>query len=69
MATRTPYFFWVYRDAQRQYRWRYYAPNNRILADSGEGYHNLGDCLSAIAAIKTTAANASIEYHESAKAA
>lgn len=64
-----PYFFFVYRDTRREYRWRYYAPNNRIIADSAEGYVNLSDCLAAIGLVKTTSASASIAYHESAKAA
>jgi uncharacterized protein YegP (UPF0339 family) len=69
MAPRTPYFFFVYRDVAKEYRWRFYAPNNRILADSGEGYKNLGDCLAAITLVKMHSPDAGTEYHESAKAA
>jgi uncharacterized protein YegP (UPF0339 family) len=69
MASRTPYFFFVYRDAKREYRWRYYAPNNRIIAESGEGYVNLGDCLAAISLVKVHSPTASVVYHDSAKAA
>ena len=28
----------VYQDEAGEYRWRRIAPNNRIIADSGEGY-------------------------------
>ena len=28
----------VYRDERREWRWRLLATNNRIIADSGEGY-------------------------------
>ncbi len=42
----------VYVDTNRQYRWRLVAGNNRIIANSGEGYYNKADCLSAIALVK-----------------
>ena len=32
------YRFEIYRDAKGEYRWRFVAPNGRIMADSGEGY-------------------------------
>lgn len=31
-----------------QWRWRLRAANHRILANSGEAYHNRVDCLGAI---------------------
>jgi uncharacterized protein YegP (UPF0339 family) len=42
----------VYKDAGGQWRWRLLAANNRIVADSGEGYHNKQNCLTAIELIK-----------------
>ena len=42
----------VYRDASDEWRWQLRAGNNRIIADSGEGYHNKQDCLHAIALVK-----------------
>ena len=42
----------VYRDANYQWRWRLMAANNRIIANSGEGYHNQSDCLHAINLVK-----------------
>ncbi len=36
-----------YTDAKGEHRWRYVARNGRTLADSGEGYEHLGDCLAA----------------------
>lgn len=52
-ATRPPTStFLKYRDTQRQYRWRLIANNGRIIADSGEGYHNESDCDYAIALVK-----------------
>jgi uncharacterized protein YegP (UPF0339 family) len=44
----------VYKDATGQWRWRLVAANNRIVADSGESYHNKQDCLSAIELIKNS---------------
>jgi uncharacterized protein YegP (UPF0339 family) len=41
-------WFYVYRDANGQYRWRLIAGNRKRIANSGEGYHNLADCLHAI---------------------
>jgi uncharacterized protein YegP (UPF0339 family) len=37
-----------YVDSQRQWRWRIFAANGRILADSGEGYRNEADCNHAV---------------------
>lgn len=39
----------------RQWRWRLYAANNRIIANSGESYFNRQDCLHAIAMVKDSA--------------
>jgi uncharacterized protein YegP (UPF0339 family) len=44
--------YYVYRDHLNQWRWRLTAANNRIIANSGEGYHNKADCLSAITLVK-----------------
>lgn len=42
----------VYEDASGEWRWQLRAANNRLIADSGEGYHNKQDCLHAIALVK-----------------
>ncbi len=44
--------FEIYRDKAEEYRWRLVAANGKVLADSGEGYKNEGDCLSAIQAVR-----------------
>lgn len=36
--------FTFYRDASNNHRWRLLATNNRVIADSGEGYSTLLDC-------------------------
>lgn len=43
-----------YQDAKGEWRWRLKASNGRILADSGEGYNNLSDCLENIDRIKNS---------------
>lgn len=40
--------FECYQDADGLWRWRLYAANNRILADSGEGYLRERDVKRAI---------------------
>jgi hypothetical protein len=42
----------IYRDTANQWRWRLVAANNRIVANSGEGYWNKSDCLSAVGLVK-----------------
>lgn len=32
-----------FRDEADQWRWRYVRTNGRVIASSGEGYHNIGD--------------------------
>ena len=44
--------FELYRDATREYRWRFTASNGRVLADSGEGYKKRSACITAIERLK-----------------
>jgi uncharacterized protein YegP (UPF0339 family) len=44
--------YWVFQDASGEWRWQLRAGNNRIIADSGEGYHNRQDCLHGIELVK-----------------
>jgi uncharacterized protein len=44
--------YYVYKDTHAQWRWRLVAANNRIIANSGEGYWNKADCLAAIDLVK-----------------
>ena len=46
--------YYVYKDVSGSWRWRLRAGNNRIIADSGEGYWNKQDCLHAIALVKSS---------------
>ena len=55
------YRFEVYLDKKGEWRWRLVAPNNRIIANSGEGYKWKVDCLDAIKLIKKHARCAEIK--------
>lgn len=44
--------FRVYEDAAGEWRWRLVAGNERVIADSGEGYRDKRDCLHAIELVK-----------------
>jgi uncharacterized protein len=44
--------FVVYQDLAHQWRWRLIAANNRIIADSAEGYWNKADCLHGVQLVK-----------------
>lgn len=52
------YEFFRYTDAAGEWRWRFKAPNGKIMADSGEGYETLAGCNNAIDVIKREAAGA-----------
>jgi uncharacterized protein YegP (UPF0339 family) len=44
--------FRVYEDAAGEWRWRLVAGNERITAESGEGYRDRRDCLHGIELVK-----------------
>ncbi len=44
--------FRVYQDNGGYWRWRLFAGNNRIVADSGEGYVHKQDCLYGISLVQ-----------------
>jgi uncharacterized protein YegP (UPF0339 family) len=47
--------FYIYRDAQNQWRWYLLAANNvDKIADSAEGYRNKQDCLHGIGLVMDT---------------
>jgi uncharacterized protein YegP (UPF0339 family) len=45
----------IYKDTAGYYRWRYKASNGKIIADSGESYHNKADCQHGINIMKASA--------------
>jgi uncharacterized protein YegP (UPF0339 family) len=44
-----------YTDKAGEHRWRLASGNNRVIADSGEGYHNQQDCVDAFLLVTGTA--------------
>lgn len=44
--------YYIFKDVKGLWRWHLVAANNRIIADSGESYHNKADCLAAINLVK-----------------
>lgn len=44
--------YYIYKDSEGYWRWKLLAANNRNIANSGEGYFNKADCLSAIKLVK-----------------
>lgn len=44
----TQYVFRTYRDRKKEYRWAFYAPNGRKIANSGEGYKRKSTMLNSI---------------------
>ena len=53
--------FQVYKDDLGEYRWRLRAENNKIIADSAEGYHNKEDCMHGIHLVRDIAPEVDIE--------
>lgn len=53
--------FELYKDKSGEYRWRFRADNNKIIADSGEGYINKSDCEHGIELVKRQTPGAEIE--------
>lgn len=44
----------MYKDANGHYRWRLTATNGKIIANSGEGYVNRGDCIAGMTLAMST---------------
>jgi uncharacterized protein YegP (UPF0339 family) len=53
--------YYVYQDRSLEWRWQLTAANNRIIADSGEGYRNKSDCYAAITLVKGSASAPIVE--------
>ncbi|WP_233495277.1 MULTISPECIES: YegP family protein [Microvirgula] len=47
-------YFVMYKDQMGDWRWRLLAEDHQIVADSGEGYRNKGDCQHGIRLVKST---------------
>jgi uncharacterized protein YegP (UPF0339 family) len=55
--------FHLYRDKNREWRWRLKASNGRVLADSGEGYKRKGGARKAVEIVRAGAAGVEIVEH------
>ena len=53
--------FQMYKDSNIQWRWRFRADNNQIVAASAEGYVNKQDCRNGIDILKKQTSNADVE--------
>lgn len=45
-------YYYMYKDANNQWRWTLYAANSKKIADSGEAYWNKADCQHGIDLVK-----------------
>lgn len=53
--------FHTYQDKARRWRWRLLSSNDRIVADSGQGYESLSAVRAAAQRIKDNAGSATID--------
>lgn len=52
--------FTLYQDGREEWRWRLRARNNRVIADSAEGYKRKSSALKQIESIRDDAENAGV---------
>lgn len=55
-----PKQFLVYKDAAGEFRWRLFAQNSKIIADSAESYKNKADCVHGARLVSLIASGADI---------
>lgn len=55
-----PKQFVLYKDNRGEWRWKLYAPNSRIIADSAEGYTSKADAIHGARLVASIAAGAGI---------
>lgn len=53
--------FYVYRDEQGVYRWRFETSRNKFVADSALGYRSKRECLNAIKTVMKEITRAEVE--------
>jgi uncharacterized protein YegP (UPF0339 family) len=52
--------FYVYVDSALKWRWRLRARNGKILADSGQGYHEKRKCLYAVGLLRSLSSGSAV---------
>ncbi|MFV0929990.1 YegP family protein [Pseudomonas jessenii] len=62
-------YYYVYKDAKSEWRWKFVAKNSKTIAVSSEGYNNLTDCESSIGLINTQGPSAPVVGDDHFKAA
>ncbi|BCJ05725.1 hypothetical protein PRtIB026_A44780 [Pseudomonas sp. RtIB026] len=53
-------YFKIYKDAAKEWRWKFVAKNSKTIAVSSESYQNLTDCEHAISLLKEQGPNAPV---------
>src|SRR5438309_1489401 len=56
--------FEVYKDKAGEYRWRFKAANNKIIAVARDGYKNHSDAKTAIGNIQKNVVKMKVEYYQ-----
>ena len=54
--------FTVYTDKHGEFRWKFHAANNAVVAKSGESYKKQEDCLSSLHALQKEIGGAPVGY-------
>ncbi len=60
MSTTNPRQFVVYRDQAGEWRWKLFAENSKIIADSSEGYRNKADAIIGARLVSSISSGAQI---------
>ncbi len=60
--------FTVYTDKHEQFRWRFKASNDQVVAKSSEGYGRKEDCLQALSLLQRDIAGAAVTHKVKSKA-
>ena len=45
-------YFFIYKDVNGEWRWRFVAKNGKTISISSESYHNLADCEHSVELMK-----------------
>lgn len=54
--------FTVYTDKHSEFRWKFLASNNTVVAKSGESYKKQEDCLASLSLLQKDIGGAAVDY-------
>ena len=54
--------FTVYTDKHSEFRWKFVANNNTVVAKSGESYKRQEDCLASLSHLQKDIGGAAVDY-------